>query len=191
MGDMGMPAPVDDERKAFILLGIYKSEGKTVTVKPEQSGMLFIAWRCLYAAIVGSRVDDRPLNLEYAHYRTLQMTITRVKAYGEKWRMWCIKNKNTGLKCIIPLDKRDRVVIDQDMLGEYTVSGMLIKEFERLCTAREQAPPAPRPPAQRGTRQNRQPPANAADRPTRPALQHEPVRPLGNTVQLTLDQMLA
>ena len=119
------------------------------------------------------------------------MTITRVKAYGEKWRMWCIKNKNTGLKCIIPLDKRDRVVIDQDMLGEYTVSGMLIKEFERLCTAREQAPPAPRPPAQRDTRQNRQPPANAADRPTRPALQHEPVRPLGNTVQLTLDQMLA
>ena len=80
MGDMGMPTPTCDERTAFILLGIQKVDGKVVAVKPEQSGLIFIAWRCLYAAIVGSRVDDRPLNLGYAYYRTLQMTITRVRA---------------------------------------------------------------------------------------------------------------
>ena len=87
MGDMGMPTPTCDERTAFILLGIQKVDGKVVAVKPEQSGLIFIAWRCLYAAIVGSRVDDRPLNLGYAYYRTLQMTITRVRAYGEKWKL--------------------------------------------------------------------------------------------------------
>ena len=50
------------------------------------------------------------------------MTITRVTAYGEKWKLWCTKNRYTSLKCTIPLDlaldKQDRVVITQDTLGD-------------------------------------------------------------------------
>ena len=191
MEKMGMRTPVSDKRTVFILLGTHEIDGEVVTVKPEQSGLLFIAWRCLYAAIVGSRVDDRPLNLEYAYYRTVQMTITRVKAYGEKWKLWCIKNRNTGLKCLIPLDKRDRTVLYQDLLGDYTISDALLKEFERVKKAREQAPPAPRPHLRGNTRRTRQPLAPATPRPTRPVLEHEPVRPLGNTTQLTLHQMFA
>ena len=86
--------------------------------------------------MVGSRVDDEPLDLEYAYYRTLQMTITRVTAYGEKWKLWSIKNKFTSLKCIIPLDKRDRVVIEQDMFGDFQISSTLRGEFGKIRSAR-------------------------------------------------------
>ena len=64
------------------------------------------------------------------------MTITRVTAYGEKWKLWCIKNKYTSLQCIIPLDKQDRVVITQDMLGDFQVSSTLLEEFNRVRAAR-------------------------------------------------------
>ena len=121
---------------AFLLLGVYKKDNKIRVVRPEQSGMLFIAWRCLYAAVVRSRVEDKPLNLEYAYYRTLQMTITRVTAYGEKWKLWCTKNRYTSLKCTIPLDKQDRVVITQDTLGDFQVSSTLLEEFNKVRAAR-------------------------------------------------------
>ena len=81
MDEMGFPTPDPSEVHAFLVLGVYTADGENRVVKPEHSGMLFIAWRCLYAAVVGSRVDDKPLDLEYAYYRTLQMTITRVTAY--------------------------------------------------------------------------------------------------------------
>ena len=136
MDGMGFPAPDPSEVHAFLVLGVYKKDNETRVVRPEQSGLLFIAWRCLYAAVVGSRVEDKPLNLEYAYYRTLQMTITRVTAYGEKWKLWCTKNKCTSLKCTIPLDKQDRVVIVQDMLGDFQVSSTLLEEFNRVRAAR-------------------------------------------------------
>ena len=136
MDEMGFPTPDPSEVHAFLVLGVYTADGENRVVKPEHSGMLFIAWRCLYAAVVGSRVDDKPLDLEYAYYRTLQMTITRVTAYGEKWKLWSIKNKFTSLKCIIPLDKRDRVVIEQDMFGDFQISSTLRGEFDKIRSAR-------------------------------------------------------
>ena len=59
----------------------------------------------------------------------------------------------TELKCIIPVDKRDRTVITQDMLGEYTVDEAFFKEFERVRQVA--APPAQRP---QNARQARGPP---------------------------------
>ena len=142
---------------------------------------MFIAWRCLYAAIVGSRVDNRPLNLDYAYKRTLQLCITRLKAYGEKWHLWCRKNMYTELKCIIPVDKRDRTVITQDMLGEYTVDEAFFKEFERVRQVA--APPAQRP---QNARQARGPPT----RPQHQRMQHQiiPFQGVGNATQTTLTQ---
>ena len=85
MDDLGFPTPVETERASFVLLGVYQEAGKDPTVVgPEQSGLMFIAWRCLYAEVVRSRVDERPLDLTAAYKRTMQVTITRLKAYGEK-----------------------------------------------------------------------------------------------------------
>ena len=62
MDEMGFPTPDPSEVHAFLVLGVYTADGENRVVKPEHSGMLFIAWRCLYAAVVGSRVDDKPLD---------------------------------------------------------------------------------------------------------------------------------
>ena len=55
MGFTVPPGPRENE--AFWLLGrlTYKD-----VVCPAQAGIMFIAWRCLYAAIVHSRVDKHP-----------------------------------------------------------------------------------------------------------------------------------
>ena len=72
----------------FVLLGVYQETGKDPTVvRPEQSGLMFIAWRCLYAEVVRSRIDERPIDLAAAYKRTIQVTITRLKAYEEKWKL--------------------------------------------------------------------------------------------------------
>ena len=84
------------------------------------------------ARVVGSRVDDVPIDLQRAYKRTLQLTISRLRAYGEKWKLWCNKNRHTGLKSIIPVDKRDRTVIEQDMEGDYQLHPILIQEFTRI-----------------------------------------------------------
>ena len=132
----------------YIALGCYR-EGNTVKViTPDQAGLMFIAWRCLYAAIVGSRVDERPLNLEYAYKRTLQICITRLRAYGEKWLLWSRKNQHTSMKSVIPEDKRDRTVIRQEMLGTYHISQAFFDEHTRMRQIL--APTQPRrPPPQR------------------------------------------
>ena len=46
------------------------------------------------------------------------------------------KNSYTSLKCTIPLDKQDRVVITQDTLGDYQVSSTLLEEFNKVRAAR-------------------------------------------------------
>ena len=106
MGFTVPPSPRENE--AFWLLGrlTYKD-----VVCPAQAGIMFIAWRCLYAAIVHSRVDKTPLRLTSAYNRTLQMTITRLRAYGEFWRRWTKINHFTGKKSVFPENKRKRVVI--------------------------------------------------------------------------------
>ena len=79
------------------------------------------------------------------------MTITRVTAYGEKWKLWCTKNKYTSLKCTIPLDKQDRVVITQDTLGDYQVSSTLLEEFNKV-EQQDRTPHELRPPGTASTR---------------------------------------
>ena len=61
--DMCAPADVTD----FLITGQLSEEE---TVKREYTGVVFIAFRCLYAAITESRIDSVPLNLEAAFERS-------------------------------------------------------------------------------------------------------------------------
>ena len=153
---------------------------------------MFIAWRCLYAAIVGSRVDERPLNLEYAYKRTLQICITRLRAYGEKWLLWSRKNQHTSMKSVIPEDKRDRTVIRQEMLGTYHISQAFFDEHTRMrqiLAPVAQTPPAAalRPVARRAPPQQPHPRPHQP-RPIRP--RPVPARVLRPTRQLNLLQYI-
>ena len=100
MVSMGMEVPAGGlGREAFWLLGCMGS-GKVVG--QAQAGIIFIAWRCLYAEIVHSRVEGTPARMTRAHNRVWQMTITRLRAEGERWKKWHRINVGSGCKSYYP-----------------------------------------------------------------------------------------
>ena len=44
----------------------------------EEAGVLFIAWRWLYAEVVRARIEDKRLNLKKAYAHTIRLIISRV-----------------------------------------------------------------------------------------------------------------
>ena len=115
------------ERDAFWLLG-RMSSGKAVG--PEQAGIMFIAWRCLYAEIVHSRVDGTLMNIGRALNRVWQMTITRLRAEGEKWRKWHKINSGSGKKSYFPEKYQDRRVIRFNEDAEYTINSNIFRAYD-------------------------------------------------------------
>eukprot|EP00966_Prymnesium_polylepis_P132463 3062445-Prymnesium_polylepis.2 len=57
---------------AFVIAG---RTGKGEIVDTEGAGIMFIAWRCLYAEVVGSRIENRRLRLETAYARMIRMVV--------------------------------------------------------------------------------------------------------------------
>ena len=82
-----------DKTREFISFGLLRDDKFTC---PEGAGMLAIAWRCLYAEIVGARVEQRNTNMDNALKRAASMLHSRVLAYGEKWLKWRQATRNTS-----------------------------------------------------------------------------------------------
>ena len=124
------------EHKVFLLtLGCEVDEQHRAikVITQEMAGIMYIAWRCLYAEIVASRVDQRPIKLAHAYKRTVQMCISRLKAHGEKWLAWVNKNRHTSNKSFIPLKKQNRTVIRQNGEGDYVIHAAFFSEMTRLA----------------------------------------------------------
>ena len=51
-------------------------------------GVVFLAWRCLYAEVVDARIHNRKLQLHKTLLRTMRMLISRLLANGHKWHKW-------------------------------------------------------------------------------------------------------
>ena len=113
---------------AFCALG--RTDQHTVVDK-NYSGVLFLAWRCLYAELVRGRVEDVKPVIKNAYRRTLIMLVTRLTAYGEKWLRWVRKNRETGNKSRIPKRHQDKKLIKQDVDGNYTINPRILAEIER------------------------------------------------------------
>ena len=90
MKDMGFPGFT--HTAAFLAVGRLSD---THVVGKNQSGILFIAWRCLYAELVRGRVENVQPDLKAAYKRTIMMNISRLKYYGEEWLKWVRKNTHT------------------------------------------------------------------------------------------------
>ena len=127
MKKIGFKEPTNVE--AFLAVG--RLEDKKVVTK-NQSGILFIAWRCLYAGIIANRMDGERLVLKNIYIRTLNMTITRLTYYGEKWLKWVRKNRYTGKKHKIPKQHQNKQIIKQNTSGIYTIHHELYSELKRL-----------------------------------------------------------
>ena len=88
---------------AFLLFG--RTASNRTTCK-EGADFLAIGWRCLYAEITRARIDQTRLQLKKAVKRALGMIISRVTAYGEKWRLWYVKQRYHKNAKFIPLKHR-------------------------------------------------------------------------------------
>ena len=118
-----------ERTSVFRVLGIMSGNE---TVDKEGAGLLALAWRCMYAEIVRARVEDTEPLLEKALKRTVSMMIGRVKAYGEKWRRWHLRNRNTTRNNIIPLRHRNYKMIEVEQDGTYCVAEELTAFLEEL-----------------------------------------------------------
>ena len=106
LGELGMEAPTDVVR--FLALG----QINDVDVMPKElNGVMFIAWRCIYAEIQRSREDDKPLDTGKALSRTMSMIYSRLKAYTYKWTRWLHTGIYTRKVRVIPHRHRDKIVV--------------------------------------------------------------------------------
>ena len=117
---MGYPVPPDTT--AYLAVGRVTDDK---CVGPEESGILFIAWRCLYAATVHARVENKEIRLDVALRRCMKDTVRRLTSYGEAWMRWSATRRHTQKNSVVPPKLRDKGVIEMGMHGEYTIHSAL------------------------------------------------------------------
>ena len=130
MTKMGLPGYT--HRSAFLAVGRLSD---TQVVGKNHSGILFLAWRCLYAELVRGRVENVTPDLKTTYKRVIMMNISRLKYYGEKWLRWARKNTHTGnnsYNSYIPERHRDKQVLEQYAHGEYEINQIFYDEYARL-----------------------------------------------------------
>ena len=85
MKRMNLRTPGDhSDTTLFLLLGLYDHAGKWKAVPQESAGILFIAWRCLYAEITQVSKEGKKMNLPRVELRVWKMVHSRLTAFGEK-----------------------------------------------------------------------------------------------------------
>jgi len=120
--DMGYPVPADVT--AYLAVGRVTDDE---CVGPQESGILFIAWRCLYAATVNARVENKAIRLDVALRRCLKDVVRRLTAYGEAWVHWSATRTLTRKMSLVPEKLRDKGVIRMSNSGEYTIHSALTR----------------------------------------------------------------
>ena len=113
----------------FRLLGI---RDKKSTVCKEGAAVLAIAWRCLYAETVRSRIQGSSPDWNKTLKRAVAMLIGRVTAYGEKWRLWYLKQRHHTRGKQIAKRFRKFKLIESDEYANYTISEQLLDFHKQL-----------------------------------------------------------
>ena len=127
-----MPHPEDTTR--FLITGQIRYHSVIVDrlmIDPRLSGVLFLAWRCLYAAIQHSRLEGVALDLRKAYARLIDMIVSRLNAYGEKWKQWAVRGAKKRKTHIIPRKHHDKILLECIETGDYWLSGALLAEHEK------------------------------------------------------------
>ena len=93
--------------------------------------MIAMAWRSLYAETVKARMDDKTLNLKRAIWTWARLALSRVKAYGNKWYKWYVKQRLWQQKKTktIPEQYRKYTLIEFGPQGDYYISSKFRKLF--------------------------------------------------------------
>lgn len=92
------------------------------------AAILALGWRCLYAEIIQCRVDQKwhDLDLQSALKRTISMLVSRTIAYGEKWKRWRRRTKNTTRAKLVAKRHQKYRMIKVDAEANYAVNQELL-----------------------------------------------------------------
>ena len=120
-------------RTEFLILG---KIGRGVYVDREEAGILFIAWRCLYAECVRARIEDKRLNLKRAYACTIRLLVSRIKAYGQKWYRWYSRTRGLRQSKVkqVPKKHRKKKLIEIEGDAKYKINTTLLQEYEKIKT---------------------------------------------------------
>ena len=93
----------------------------------ETAGIIALGWRCLYAEIIRCRKDKlwEDLNLKKALSRTISMLVSRITAYGRKWKLWYMKTRNTSNAKLIARKHQNYKLIKISRTADYEVNSKL------------------------------------------------------------------
>ena len=109
-----------------------RSDGKYIDL--EGAGILFLAWRCLYAETVRARTNNEQLNLKHAYARVILMSISRLKAQGQKWYRWYSRTRGISEHKLKPFPRRyrKRRLMTTTATAEYEISDVLLRESDSV-----------------------------------------------------------
>ena len=109
-----------------------KDEGGTLD--EEGGGILFLAWRCLYAETVHARSSGTHLRLDHTYARLVLMMISRLKAQGVKWYRWYSRTRGQSPEKVkeFPRRYRKRKLLTTAYNAEYTINKSLLDEYDKI-----------------------------------------------------------
>ena len=81
------------------------------------------------------------MRLDQALNRVWQMLITRLRAEGEKWRIWHRINANSGKQSFFPHKFQDRRIIIFNDVAEYTIHPLIFRAYNVSLQAMRGARP--------------------------------------------------
>ena len=120
--DLGMAQPED--KTAFIVLG--RITAKKVIDK-HLAGIMFLAWRCLYAEITRARIEHDNPDMQAALKRIGTITVTRLMTYGAYWRKWSAQRKWTTKGHLTALSLREQTVLRLEATGDYEIHDAILR----------------------------------------------------------------
>ena len=92
------------------------------SVAPEEViGIFSIAWRCLYAEITKTRLENHKFSLKDAKRRAVCLLHSRLTAYGKLCKDFCSERRYTGRKFLLPKKLSKRTLIKVDRQGAYEI----------------------------------------------------------------------
>lgn len=120
--ELGMKQPVD--LAAFITLGLITMEE---VIDKHLAGIMFLAWRCLYAEITRARIEHTNPDMQAAIRRVGTLTVTRLTAYGAHWKRWSAQRMWTSKGHLTALPLREQKVFRMESTGEYEIHNAILQ----------------------------------------------------------------
>ena len=118
----------------YAILGV-TGVRKDKSINREEAGIIHMAWRTLYAQTVKTKLEGGYLDLPEALYKTLRLTLSRVKAYGHKWQAWYRRQAGRTKPKTFPEEHQQHALITLDDSANYVISDELLREVTQARSA--------------------------------------------------------